>query len=355
MSVVNSMIMSSKQFPVSVKTRTGVDECDTFEYMSAFIQRLVEQGCRHFTLHARKVLMQGLSPAANRTVPPLSYNFAYRLMRAFPDCTFILNGGMRSLDHCRGVAYGSNISFDSEGKGRLDETKLGDDINKIPYDKLPPGSHLEPETLSPANLKGVMVGRLARDRPSVLWDVDRYFYGEKKNPCSNRREVMEKYMQFIDRVYPRRCCDNDENLSLGIGRDKPVKHVRDSCDLCSDFRRCAFISDCKPSLVEDNDKAGPAETLGSRRAKRHKNHANGTKVVSRIIDKTLQPVHGILYGKRGNKPFLRESSRLSRDLKVRNCGAAFILWSAMKKAPSEVWDEPFEYSESCLSDYFPTK
>ena len=347
------MVMSSKEFPVSVKTRTGVDECDSFEYMSAFIQKLVGAGCRHFTLHARKVLMQGLSPAANRTVPPLSYDFAYRLMRAFPNCTFILNGGMRSLDHCRGVAYGSHVHFDSEGRGRIDDTDSPLD-NKIPYDKLPPGSHLEPEPLPPANLKGVMVGRLARDRPSVLWDVDRYFYGEKENPCRNRREVMEKYMQFIDSVYPRRCCDNDENLSLGIGRDKPVNYIRDSCEICSDFRSCAFMIDCKPCFA-DVGNAGPAETLGSRRAKRHKNHAHGTKVVSRIIDKTLQPVHGILYGMRGNKPFLRESSRLARDLKVRNCGAAFILWSAMKKAPDEVWDQPFEHSETCLTDYFPTK
>lgn len=83
---------STRYIPVSVKTRIGVDDFDSFEHLLSFVQRLVDAGCRRFIVHARKVYTQGLSPAQNRTVPPLNYPFVYQLIERFPKCDFWING-----------------------------------------------------------------------------------------------------------------------------------------------------------------------------------------------------------------------------------------------------------------------
>jgi tRNA-dihydrouridine synthase A len=93
--VVRSMVNTSNSgrcMPVSVKTRIGVDEFDSFEHLVVYVQNLVDVGCRRFVVHARKVYTQGLSPAQNRTVPPLNYPCVYKLMECFPQCDFWLNG-----------------------------------------------------------------------------------------------------------------------------------------------------------------------------------------------------------------------------------------------------------------------
>jgi tRNA-dihydrouridine synthase A len=95
--VVRSMVDASlfagdKSIPVSVKTRIGVDEFDSFEHLVVFVERLVDVGCKRFVVHARKVYTQGLSPAQNRTTPPLNHPFVHRLIQRFPQCDFWLNG-----------------------------------------------------------------------------------------------------------------------------------------------------------------------------------------------------------------------------------------------------------------------
>ena len=89
--VIKSMVAAS-QLPVSIKTRIGVDEFDEFDHIVGFVERLVDAGCRRFVIHARKVYTKGLSPAKNRTIPPLDYTFVYRLIEFFPHCDFWLNG-----------------------------------------------------------------------------------------------------------------------------------------------------------------------------------------------------------------------------------------------------------------------
>ena len=96
--VVQSMVATSESFadgetiPVSVKTRIGVDDFDSFEHLVDFIQRLIDAGCKSFVIHARKVYMQGFNPAQNRTVPPLNYLIVYKLIDHFPQYNFWLNG-----------------------------------------------------------------------------------------------------------------------------------------------------------------------------------------------------------------------------------------------------------------------
>jgi len=52
----------------------GVDQVDSYEALCRFIHVVAEQGgITHFIIHARKCILKGLSPAQNRTVPPLRY------------------------------------------------------------------------------------------------------------------------------------------------------------------------------------------------------------------------------------------------------------------------------------------
>ncbi len=80
--------------PVTVKTRIGIDDQDSREFLTAFVERLVSAGCRKFVVHARIAMLEGLSPKDNRTIPPLNYERVYRLKRDFPDPEIIINGGL---------------------------------------------------------------------------------------------------------------------------------------------------------------------------------------------------------------------------------------------------------------------
>ena len=75
-----------------------------------------------FVVHARKALLEGLSPKENRTIPPLNYETVYRLKQEFPTLKIILNGGVTQyneikthLEHVDGVMLGvlriNNLSF----------------------------------------------------------------------------------------------------------------------------------------------------------------------------------------------------------------------------------------------------
>lgn len=80
--------------PVTVKTRTGVDNLDSYDYLCRFIEIVEAAGCNHFVIHARKAWLKGLSPRENREIPPLNYETVYQLKRDFPELTIALNGGV---------------------------------------------------------------------------------------------------------------------------------------------------------------------------------------------------------------------------------------------------------------------
>jgi tRNA-dihydrouridine synthase A len=99
--------------PVTVKTRLGVDDHDSYAWFSDFVGRVADSGCRIFVIHARKAWLTGLSPKENREVPELRYEWVYRLKRENPGLTVILNGGidnlegaLRHLRHVDGVMLG---------------------------------------------------------------------------------------------------------------------------------------------------------------------------------------------------------------------------------------------------------
>ncbi|VAW43737.1 tRNA-dihydrouridine(20/20a) synthase, partial [hydrothermal vent metagenome] len=86
------------QIPVTIKSRIGVDDDDSFESFERFVSTVSSSGCQTFVVHARKALLKGLSPKQNRTVPPLKYDYAYELKSKHPDLNVVLNGGIDTVD-----------------------------------------------------------------------------------------------------------------------------------------------------------------------------------------------------------------------------------------------------------------
>ena len=56
--------------PVTVKTRIGIDDRDSYGALQHFIGCLAAAGCRTVIIHARKAWLHGLSPKQNREIPP---------------------------------------------------------------------------------------------------------------------------------------------------------------------------------------------------------------------------------------------------------------------------------------------
>jgi tRNA-dihydrouridine synthase A len=99
--------------PVTVKTRIGIDDQDSYAFLAGFIETVAGGGCTTFIVHARKAILEGLSPKDNRQVPPLNYEHVYRLKREHPELAIVLNGGVTTtaqvlhhLEHVDGVMIG---------------------------------------------------------------------------------------------------------------------------------------------------------------------------------------------------------------------------------------------------------
>ena len=102
--------------PITVKHRIGIDDMESYEQLSEFVDLISQKGCQHFIVHARKAWLTGLSPKENRTIPPLNYPWVYQLKKDFPNLKFSINGGIDScedivghLEHVDGVMLGRSI------------------------------------------------------------------------------------------------------------------------------------------------------------------------------------------------------------------------------------------------------
>ncbi|XP_075520239.1 uncharacterized protein LOC142553684 [Primulina tabacum] len=152
-----SVISAHTNVPVSVKCRIGVDDHDSYNELCEFIYKVSSQSpTKHFIIHSRKALLNGISAKENRSIPPLKYEYFYALLRDFPDLQFTINGGINTID----------------------------EVNEARRE----GAH------------GVMIGRAAYHNPwNLLGHVDSAIYGV---PASNltRRQVLEKYRLYGDSV-----------------------------------------------------------------------------------------------------------------------------------------------------------
>lgn len=145
-------MMAASPLPVSVKHRIGVDSCDRYEDMANFVQTIAQTGCRHFTVHARKAWLQGLSPKDNRTIPPLRYADVHRLKQDFPHLWIEINGGITQLD------------------------QVAEQLTRV---------------------NGVMIGRAAYDHPYLFAEVDQRFFGSGLLPLC-RDQVVEAMLPYIE-------------------------------------------------------------------------------------------------------------------------------------------------------------
>ncbi len=89
-------IKSTVGIPVTVKTRTGIDDLDEQECLYRLIEMVAAAGCETFIIHARKAWLKGLSPKQNREVPPLNYPLVRQLKQDFPALEIVLNGGLKT-------------------------------------------------------------------------------------------------------------------------------------------------------------------------------------------------------------------------------------------------------------------
>ncbi|MDG2376811.1 MAG: tRNA dihydrouridine(20/20a) synthase DusA [Woeseiaceae bacterium] len=94
-------IRSSVSVPVTIKTRIGIDDRDDYSFLLDFIDATAEAGCDTYIVHARKAILQGLSPKENRSVPPLNYERVYQLKADRPKLTIVLNGGVTTVAECK--------------------------------------------------------------------------------------------------------------------------------------------------------------------------------------------------------------------------------------------------------------
>jgi tRNA-dihydrouridine synthase A len=117
---------------VTVKCRIGIDDLDSYEFLSNFCATVAAAGCGLFVVHARKAILSGLSPKQNRSIPPLRYEVVHQLKRDFPELTVVINGGLDSvavaseqLDHVDGVMLGRKAYADPCLLADLDRELLG--------------------------------------------------------------------------------------------------------------------------------------------------------------------------------------------------------------------------------------
>ncbi|MEZ8503859.1 tRNA dihydrouridine(20/20a) synthase DusA [Vibrio splendidus] len=140
--------------PITVKTRIGIDDQDSYEFLTKFVSTVSEKGgCEQFTIHARKAWLSGLSPKENREIPPLDYDRAYQIKKDFSDLVIAVNGGVTTLE----------------------QTK----------------EHLQ-------HLDGVMIGREAYHSPFILAEVDQQIFG-LDTPIKKRSQVVEEMYPYIER------------------------------------------------------------------------------------------------------------------------------------------------------------
>jgi tRNA-dihydrouridine synthase A len=87
-------IRGTVRIPVTVKHRIGIDRIETYDFVRDFVGTVSAAGCRTFIVHARNAVLKGLSPKENREIPPLKYEYVYRLKADFPALDIVINGGL---------------------------------------------------------------------------------------------------------------------------------------------------------------------------------------------------------------------------------------------------------------------
>ena len=143
-------MQASVDVPVTVKSRIGIDDQDSHEFLERFVDTLAVAGCRKFIVHARIAILEGLSPKENRSVPPLNYERVFRLKQSHPELEIVLNGGVTEAAQVDALLR---------------------------------------------EVDGVMIGRQAYHQPYFLAELQRHFRPEWQLP--GRRAIVEQMIPYI--------------------------------------------------------------------------------------------------------------------------------------------------------------
>jgi len=144
-------IMQNDKIKVSLKCRIGLGKNLNYDFFEEFIDEIVKSGIKIIYVHARNAILTGISPAQNRSIPPLDYSFVRKIKLKYPDILFVLNGGINSLEHVK---------------------KL---LNEF---------------------EGVMVGRLIQNNPFLLKRIDSYIYNLNDLNKINEKLIFD-YFNYI--------------------------------------------------------------------------------------------------------------------------------------------------------------
>ena len=145
-----SKMQASTNLPVTIKTRIGYDNVEDYENLHNFITTLKSTGVKTFIIHARKAMLGKFTPKQNLNIPPLKYEFVYKLKEDFPNEEIIINGGITSVDQIK--------------------------------------PHLE-------KTDGVMIGRAAYHTPYLLADIEREIFNNEDIP--SRQDVIEQLIPYV--------------------------------------------------------------------------------------------------------------------------------------------------------------
>ncbi|WMY96836.1 MAG: tRNA dihydrouridine(20/20a) synthase DusA [Arsenophonus sp.] len=149
------VMQDAVKIPVTIKTRIGIDNNDSYEFLIDFIDKIITNSpCRLFIIHARKACLSGLTPKQNREIPPLNYKRVYQLKKNFPKLIIVLNGGIKTINEAK--------------------------------------KHLQ-------YIDGVMLGRAVYKNPSLLMQVDSQIFGENYNLIFDKIAAIQAMYPYIDR------------------------------------------------------------------------------------------------------------------------------------------------------------
>ena len=143
-------MQSKTKLPVTIKTRIGYDNVEDYENLHNFISTLKSTGIKTFIIHARKAMLGKFTPKQNLNIPPLKYEFVYKLKEDFPNEEIIINGGITSVDQIK--------------------------------------PHLE-------KTDGVMIGRAAYHTPYLLADIEKEIFNNEDIP--SRQDVIEQLIPYV--------------------------------------------------------------------------------------------------------------------------------------------------------------
>ena len=142
--------LQNDKIEATLKCRLGLGRELNYEFFEEFINEISKTGIKFIYVHARNAILNGISPQGNRTIPPLSYDFVKKIKNKYPNITFVLNGGINNLDKAENLLK----EFD-----------------------------------------GVMVGRLIKNNPFILKEVDKKIFKEEDKLIDE--SIINNYFEYI--------------------------------------------------------------------------------------------------------------------------------------------------------------